>query len=89
MKQRLLAAALAVAVMLSCVSVAWAGSSADPLVSLSYLNTTYLPGLRTTVEGAVRTAIKPIYDGVLARLGINPAPPGRSCPPSRPPRCQG
>ena len=42
MKKKLLAGLLAASVLLGCVGMAWAGSSTDALVSLNYLNGTYL-----------------------------------------------
>lgn len=72
MKKKLLAGLLAASVALGCVSMAWAGASTDHLISLSYLNGTYLSGLKETVAASVRTAVQPIYDAALARAGIAP-----------------
>lgn len=69
MKKRLLSAALALAAALSCAVVAWGGVQGDTLVSLSYLNGTYLDGLKTTVAQAVERACQPIYDAALAKAG--------------------
>ena len=59
MKKKLLAGLLAASVLLGCVGMAWAGSSTDALVSLNYLNGTYLAGLKETVAAAGRPAIQP------------------------------
>lgn len=72
MKKKLLAGLLAASLLLSSVSMAWAGASADHLISLSYLNGTYLSGLKAAVAEAVRTAVQPIYDAALAKAGITP-----------------
>lgn len=72
MKKKLLAGLLAASVLLGCVGMAWARSSTDALVSLNYLNGTYLAGLKETVAAAVRTAIQPIYNAALAKAGLSP-----------------
>ncbi|MFG6351561.1 MAG: hypothetical protein K1W21_08105, partial [Oscillospiraceae bacterium] len=59
MKKKLLAGLLAASVLLGCVGMAWAGSSTDALVSLNYLNGTYLAGLKETVAAAGRTPLPP------------------------------
>ena len=41
MKKKTLAGALALLILLSCVTVGWAGSQTDPLASLSYLTGTF------------------------------------------------
>lgn len=54
MKKKLFAGALAVLVLLGCVTVGSAGSQSDPLISLSYLTETFLPGLKSYVAQWVK-----------------------------------
>ena len=49
MKKKLFAGALALLVLLSFVTVGWAGSQSDPLISLSYLTGTYFAELKANV----------------------------------------
>ena len=49
MKKKLLAGALALLVLLGCVTVGWAGRLSDPLISLSYLTGTFFDGLKDYV----------------------------------------
>ena len=49
MKKKLFAGALALLILLGCVTAGWAGSLADPLISLSYLTGTFLDGLKAYV----------------------------------------
>ena len=56
MKKKLLSVVLALAAVLSCATIAWAGAQGDTLITLSYLNGTYLAGLKTTVAHAVERA---------------------------------
>ena len=49
MKKKLLAGALALLVLLGCVTVGWAGRVSDPLISLSYLTGTFFDGLKASV----------------------------------------
>lgn len=49
MKKKILAWALALLILLGCVTVGWAGSLADPLISLSYLTGTFFDGLKSYV----------------------------------------
>ncbi len=69
MKKKLLSVVLALAAVLSCATIAWAGAQGDTLITLSYLNGTYLAGLKTTVAHAVERACQPIYDAALAKAG--------------------
>ena len=66
MKKKILAGALACVLLLGGVTLGRA-SQADPLISLSYLNGTYLTGLKTTVSQAVNKATQPIYDAAAAK----------------------
>lgn len=49
MKKKLISGALAVLVLLGCVTMGSAGSQSDPLVSLSYLTGTFFAGLKDYV----------------------------------------
>ena len=49
MKKKILAGMLTLLVLLGCITAGSAGSQSDPLISLSYLNGTYLTDLRTQV----------------------------------------
>ena len=49
MKKRILAGALALLMLLGCVTAGWAGSLADPLISLSYLTGTFVDALKAHV----------------------------------------
>ena len=64
MKKKLLAGALALLILLGCVTAGWAGSLADPLISLSYLTGTFFDGLKAYVtqwvtQGTQELLIKP------------------------------
>lgn len=67
MKNKLLAGALALLVLLGCVTIGWAGTQADPLVSLDYLNETYLAGLKTAAAQRAAEGTKDIYDAAVSR----------------------
>lgn len=69
MKKKLLAAGVALALLLGCVTVGWAGSQSDPLISRSYLNGAYLAGLRSSVTQWVAKSTQGIYDAAVARAG--------------------
>lgn len=73
MKNKLLAGALALLVLLGCVTMGWAGSQADPLISLSYLNGTYLADLKTTVAQRVAQGTQDIYDAAVSKAEQGPA----------------
>ena len=80
--KRLTAVAL-VLLLLFCISAAYAaapGSAGDPLISLSYINNTFLPAVRSDAKNLVITAVgnsygdalkklQEAYDGYMLRLG--------------------
>ena len=71
MKKRLLAALLAIAIMTCiCFAVAagTAGSSSDPLISLSYLTSTFKPGLLSETDSRVNSALGSVYDSAVASI---------------------
>lgn len=68
MKKKILTGALLLSMLLGCVTLCWA-SQADPLISVSYLNGTYLNNLKSTVAQAVDKATQPIYDAAVAKVG--------------------
>jgi len=71
MKKRLIAAALAVAIMACfCLAVAagTAGSASDPLISLSYLTDTFRSALLTETRNAAETSLQTVYDRAVAQL---------------------
>lgn len=70
MKKKLIAGLTAVLILVGCAGVAWAGSSTDHLISLSYLNGTYSDSLREKVAGDVKTAMQPLYEAALTRAGL-------------------
>lgn len=67
MKKKLFAAALALLVLLGCATVGWAGSQSDPLISLSYLNGTFLAGLKAYVTQWVAQDTQSLYDAAAAK----------------------
>lgn len=75
MKNKLLSGALALLVLLGCVTLGRAGTQTDPLVSVSYLTGTYLNSLKTTVAQWVAQATQDIYDDAVSGGGQN-APSG-------------
>lgn len=78
MKKKLIAGLTAVLILAGCAGVAWAGSSTDHLISLSYLNGTYSDSLREKVAGDVKTAMQPLYEAALTRAGLTPNSGGGS-----------
>lgn len=69
MKKKLLAGALTLLVLLSCVTTGSAGSQSDPLVSLSYLHGTFFADLKTYVAQWVARATQGVYDDAAAKAG--------------------
>ena len=63
MKKKLLAGALALLVLLGCVTVGWAGSQSDPLISLSYLTGTFFDGLKAYVTQWVAQGTRELEAG--------------------------
>ena len=62
MKKKLFAGALALLVLLGFVTTGWAGSQADPLISLSYLTGTFFPELETFVTQWVVQGTRELED---------------------------
>ena len=62
MKKKRFAGTLALLVLLGCVTAGSAGSQSDPLISLSYLNGTYLASLKTSVAQRVAQDTQDLYD---------------------------
>ena len=69
MKNKLLAGALALLVLLGCVTMGWAGSQTDPLVSLSYLNGTYLADLKSYITMWVAQDTQILYNEAVEKAG--------------------
>lgn len=74
MKQKLLAALLALGLLLGCAAVGWAGSGTDPLISLSYLNGAWLTDLKAYITQWVVQDTQAIYNDAAAQAGQG-APP--------------
>lgn len=68
MKKRLLTCLLAGALLLCCVQAYASGGAADTLISVSYLNNTFLPSLENTLQARANTATKTVYDAAVERL---------------------
>ena len=69
MKKKLFAGALALLVLLSCVTAGSAGSQSDPLISLTYLTGTYFPDLKAYVTQWVAQDTQELYDDAAAKTG--------------------
>lgn len=69
MKKKLIAGALALSVLLGCVTVGWAGSQTDPLVSLSHLTGAWLTDLKAYVTQWVTQDTQYIYNEAAAKAG--------------------
>ena len=69
MKKKLMAGLLALALLLGCATVAWAGSGTDPLVSLSYLTGAYLTDLKAYITQWVTQDTQWIYNNALDKAG--------------------
>ena len=63
MKKKLLAGALALLVLLGCVTVGWAAGQSDPLISLSYLTGTFFDGLEDYVDQWVSQGTRELLTG--------------------------
>ena len=63
MKKRFLAGALALLMLLGCVTAGWAGNLADPLISLSYLTGTFFDGLKAYVTQWVTQGTQELVTG--------------------------
>ena len=62
MKKKLIAGALAALALMGCITVVWAGSQSDPLVSLSYLNGAWLTDLKAYITQWVAQDTQYIYN---------------------------
>lgn len=69
MKKKLLAGVLALAVLLGCVTLGWAASQDSALVSLSYLNGTYLTDLKAYITQWVAQDTQGLYNDAAAKAG--------------------
>lgn len=67
MRKKLLAGALALLIALGCVTVGWAGSQRDPLISLSYLSETFFDGLKALAAQWAAEDTQELYDGAAAK----------------------
>ena len=67
MKKKTLAGALALLILLSCVTVGWAGSQADPLASLSYLTEAFLDNLKALAARWAAEDTQRLYDAAAAK----------------------
>ena len=74
MKKKLLAGLLALGLLVGCATVAWAGSGADPLISLSYLNGAWLTDLRAYITQWVTQDTQGIYNDAVDKAGQGSAP---------------
>lgn len=68
MKRRLICALLAAACLLGGAQVLASGGAADSLVSVLYLEQTFLPELEKKLQDRAEQAARPVYDDALARL---------------------
>lgn len=68
MKRRLICTLLAAACLLGGAQVLAAGGAADSLVSVLYLEQTFLPALEKSLQARAEQAARPTYDAALARL---------------------
>lgn len=69
MKKKLLSGALALAVLVSGVGLAYAGSQSQALVSLSYLTGTFWDGLKAVVKQEVEQDSAAIYNEAVGQAG--------------------
>lgn len=74
MRQKLLAALLALGLLLGCATVAWAGSGTDPLISLSYLTGTWLTDLKASITQWAAQDTQGIYNDAVDKAGQGAAP---------------
>jgi len=58
LKRRLIAAVLILALLLPAGSVSAAGTTSDPLISLSYVNGTFIPGMMSAVKAMLSEAME-------------------------------
>lgn len=69
MKKKLIAGALALSVLLGCITVGWAGTQADPLVSLDYLTGAYLTDLKAYITQWVTQNTQIFYVNAVDKAG--------------------
>lgn len=68
MNKRILPCLLAGALLLCGVQAYAAGGASDSLVSVSYLNNTFLPALQQTLQARAKTSTQAVYDAAIERL---------------------
>lgn len=68
MNKRILPCLLAGVLLLCGVQAYAAGGASDSLVSVSYLNNTFLPALQQTLQARAKTSTQAVYDAAIERL---------------------
>lgn len=74
MKKKLLAGLLALGLLAGCATVAWAGSGADSLISLSCLNGAWLTDLGASITQWVAQDTQGVYNDAVDKAGQGSAP---------------
>lgn len=74
MRKKLLAGLLALGLLLGCATVAWAGSGADPLISLSYLTGAWLTDLKASITQWATQDTQSVYNDAVDKAGQGSAP---------------
>ena len=74
MKKKLFAGALALLVLMGCITTGLAGSQSDPLISLSYLTETFFADLKAYVTQWVARDTQKMYDDAVSKTGQVPDP---------------
>lgn len=64
MKKRIIAAVLCLAMLLPMGSASAAGTASDPLISLSYVNGTFVPGMMSAVKAMLSEAMREHFSHV-------------------------
>jgi len=72
--KRILSLLLAAALLSGAAAVWAAGDAEDPLVSLSYLDESYVPALHETADTAIRSALAPVRAGHAEETGADDSP---------------
>lgn len=68
MKKRMLSGLFAGILLIGGIQTYAAGGAADTLVSVSYLNNTFLPALQQTLQARAKTVAQDTYDSAINRL---------------------